>query len=78
MSKSNGTITKMKQLKTILGEASQAWDPHEHLADAEMRGEISLRTYYRAAKAEDLSRSEARATLREAYQRAGRSHLCPA
>lgn len=68
----------MKNLNTILRETEHASDPYELLARSEKQGEISLNTFFRACAAGDgLTRNEAREVLREYYQRAGVSHLCP-
>lgn len=69
----------MKYLKTILREAVECHqsDEYEYYADAQRTGEISLRTYFRACGAAEASRAEAAEWLRENYQRAGLSHLCP-
>ena len=65
----------MKQLKTILDEASEMSDWHEFIADAERMGEISRAVYLRACKVVELSEDEALESLRENYQRAGLAHL---
>lgn len=69
----------MKQLKTILREAEENHqsDEFEFFADSERTGDISLKIYLRACQSANASRSEAKEWLRENYQRAGLSHLCP-
>ena len=49
----------------------------EFYASAERTGEITVRTYFRACEAADATHAEAAEWLRENYQRAGVSHLCP-
>lgn len=56
-------------------DAESMSDEYEFYADAERRGEISRRVYFSACARAGLSRSEAKAALRENYQRAGIAHL---
>jgi len=68
----------MKNLKTILEEATEESDEFAFYARSCRDGDISLRVYFRAcAEGDGLSWDEAAACLRERYQSSGLSHLCP-